>query len=215
MALTAVNPSELEADDFSQSTRTSLLERLRDIEDQASWYEFFNKYARLIRGVALKAGLTDYEAEEVLQETIISVAKHLTDFNYDSNVCSFKTWMLRLTRWRILNQIRKRGPGRPLPMSSDAAIAELDSLAASLLPELTKLWDSEWQQAVLSVALQKIKQRVNPDHFQIFDLYVLRGLPVNEVTSILGISTARVYLAKHRVAALLRQEIAALDAAGW
>src|SRR5687767_42706 len=103
-----VNPAEPEADDFSIATRTTLLERLRDVEDHAGWQDFFNKYARLIRGVALKAGLTDSEADEVLQETVISVAKHLPGFNYDPKVCSFKTWMLRLTRWRILNQIRNR-----------------------------------------------------------------------------------------------------------
>ena len=215
MLLTAVNPAAPDADDFSPSTRSSLLERLRDVEDHASWHDFFNKYARLIRGVALKAGLTESEADEVLQETIISVAKHLPGFSYDSSVCSFKTWLLRVTRWRILNQIRKRAAGQSLPIPLDAATAELDSLVASQLPELTTLWDSEWQQAVLPIALQKIKQRVNPDHFQIFDLYALRGLPVNEVASILGISSAKVYLAKHRVAALLKQEIAALDAAGW
>ena len=78
-------------DDASLATRASLLDRLRDVEDQPSWQRFFDTYWRLIHGVALKAGLTEVEAQEVVQETVISVARHLPEFRYDPKVCSFKT----------------------------------------------------------------------------------------------------------------------------
>src|SRR5207302_439337 len=97
-------------DEESMITRASLLERLKDVEDQVSWQRFFDLYSRLIQRVAFKAGLSDAEAQEVLQETVISVARHISGFRYDPKVCSFRTWMLRLTRWRIINQIGKRIP---------------------------------------------------------------------------------------------------------
>ena len=56
------------------ATRASLLVRLKDREDQASWQEFFDTYWRLIYSVATKAGLNDAEAQDVVQETVISVA---------------------------------------------------------------------------------------------------------------------------------------------
>ena len=60
-------------------TRQSLLSRLRDWDDQESWREFFDTYWRLIHGLALKCGLTDAEAQDVVQETMVSVAMSMTN----------------------------------------------------------------------------------------------------------------------------------------
>lgn len=102
-------------------TRASLLKRLRNWQDQASWQDFFNTYWKLIYGVARKAGLTDAEAQDVLQETLVSVAKHIPTFKYDPTIGSFKAWLLNMTRWRIVGQFRKRGAlvaHEPLPGNS-------------------------------------------------------------------------------------------------
>ena len=45
---------------------------------------------KLIYGVARKAGLTDVEAQDVVQETMASVAKHMPTFKYDPVIGSFK-----------------------------------------------------------------------------------------------------------------------------
>ncbi|HYV31109.1 MAG TPA: sigma-70 family RNA polymerase sigma factor [Candidatus Binatia bacterium] len=89
-------------------TRESLLSRLKDWRDDASWQDFFDTYWRLIYGVARKAGLSDPEAQDIVQETVLSVARKIEGFRYDPKVCSFKTWMLQLTRWRIINQLKRR-----------------------------------------------------------------------------------------------------------
>jgi DNA-directed RNA polymerase specialized sigma24 family protein len=47
--------------------------------------------------------------------------------------------------------------------------------------------------------------------WQIFDLYVLRGWAPREVAKALGVSLGRVYLTKHRVAALLKRELSRLE----
>src|SRR5688500_11797190 len=103
----------MELDDASP-TRRSLISRLRDWNDQASWQEFFNTYWKLIYSVTLKAGLSDQEAEDVVQETVLSVAKKMDDFKYDPAVCSFKGWLLHVTRLRIKDQLRKRLPAAGL-----------------------------------------------------------------------------------------------------
>lgn len=93
----------------SLDTRPSLLRRLQTGDDPQSWKDFYQIYGGLIRSFATKAGLTPDEAEEVVQETAIGVARRLPEFVYDPQVCRFKTWLLYLTRWRIQNQLRKRG----------------------------------------------------------------------------------------------------------
>src|SRR5579859_5779081 len=89
-------------------TRATLLQRLKDWQDQSSWEEFFNTYWKLIYGVAVKGGLTRQESEDVVQETMMAVAKHMPGFKYDPALGSFKGWLLNLTRWRITDQLRKR-----------------------------------------------------------------------------------------------------------
>src|SRR6188768_4080138 len=89
-------------------TRRSLLSRLRDCEDQAGWREFFDTYWRLIYNVARKSGLTDSEAQDVVQETVLTIAKSIG--KYDRKAGSFKGWLLNTTRWRIADQFRKRQP---------------------------------------------------------------------------------------------------------
>src|SRR5438874_7180065 len=91
-------------------TRRSLLSRLKNWNDQESWNEFFATYWKLIFMSARKAGCTEAESQDVVQETIISVSKSIPDFKYNSTVGSFKGWLLHLTRWRIRDQLRKRFP---------------------------------------------------------------------------------------------------------
>ncbi|MBI4327029.1 MAG: sigma-70 family RNA polymerase sigma factor [Chloroflexi bacterium] len=205
-------------DDLSIATRASLLEKLTNLDDQASWQRFFDTYARLIHGVALKAGLSETEAQDVVQETVISVAKHLPGFRYDPKICSFKTWMLRLTRWRIIDQLRKRLPtGQGLDISGDdetTATTALDQLTGGKAPALEAVWNEEWERTTLAAAIERIKQRVSPEQFQMFDLYVLRKMPVTEVAHLLGTNVARVYLAKHRLSKLLRAMISDFEKAG-
>src|SRR4051812_9937745 len=115
-------------------TRYSLLSRLQDWDDQDSWKDFFDTYWRLIYAVAIKSGLTETEAQDVVQETVITVAKGIHTFKRDRKLGSFKGWLRNITRWRIVDQMRKRAPG-------GVAMEEIPDSAAAPEP----LWDEEWR----------------------------------------------------------------------
>src|ERR1700761_4833643 len=66
--------------DDSIQTRTTLLEKLKDWRDNPSWQEFFDTYWKLIYGFAIRSGLNAVEAQDVVQETMLSVAKHIPTF---------------------------------------------------------------------------------------------------------------------------------------
>src|SRR5438445_11805662 len=74
-------------------TRESLLSRLKDWDDAESWREFFDRYWRLIYSVARKSGLTETEAQEVVQETLITIPRNTPDFKYDRTADSVKSWL--------------------------------------------------------------------------------------------------------------------------
>src|SRR5690348_6934451 len=91
-------------------TRRTLLSRIKDTSDNASWQEFFDIYWKLIYNAAIKTGLTPEESQEVVQETVISVAQKIPEFEYRPEPGSFKRWLLNVTHWRITDQFRKRSP---------------------------------------------------------------------------------------------------------
>jgi RNA polymerase sigma-70 factor (ECF subfamily) len=74
-------------------TRASLLARLRDVGDQKSWGEFCGLYGPLLLSLARRAGLSETEAEDAVQETFIAVAGRLPEFRYDPKLCWFKRWL--------------------------------------------------------------------------------------------------------------------------
>jgi RNA polymerase sigma factor (sigma-70 family) len=192
------------------ATRHTLLARLVDWQDHARWQEFFDTYWRLIYSVARRSGLTDAEAHDVVQETIIAVARNIT--KYERAAGRFKPWLLQMTRWRIADQLRKRLPASEHSHSPDDArdTATLDRLAAPGI-SLESAWEEEWQQQVLAAALQRVKHRVKPLHFQIFDCAVRQRWGAAKIAAALDVNVAQVYLIRHRLAGLVKKEIAQLE----
>jgi len=204
-------------------TRHSLLNRLKDWGDQASWQDFFNTYSRLIYNVAVKAGLSDAEAQEVVQETVVAVARKIGEFKANPAHGSFSAWLMRLTRWRIADQWRKRQAGpapnppgagsngpelRPDDTGSTGPIERVPDPASMALDDA---WRQEWEKHLMAAALERVKQQVSPRQFQMFDLHVLQNRSVQETARTLQASVASVYMAKHRVARLVKKEIKKLE----
>ena len=196
-------------------TRATLIQRLKNWQDQSSWQDFFDTYWKLIYGVARQGGLTEPEAEDVVQETMISVAKHMPTFKYDPAIGSFKTWLLNMTRWRITDQLRKRGPAFAASHSAadDTATGTrtVERVIDPASRDLEGLWDAEWEKNLLVVAVAKVKRRLDPQKYQIFDLYVNKAWPPEKVAAALGVSVDQVYLAKHRTTELIKAEVKRLE----
>jgi RNA polymerase sigma factor (sigma-70 family) len=198
-----------------EKTRKSLIEKLDNWEDHKVWDEFYQTYWRLIYSVASKAGLTREEAFDVVQETVIAIARQVKKGQYDPRAGSFKAWLLQMTRWRILDvfRARKRQPSLADQGDRDSEHAELamDRLTQEKDNVLEKIWDKEWRDNISNAALERVKSRVSPRQFQIFDCYVMKGWGVKKTAEVLGINAAQVYLAKHRVGALVKKEVQALQ----
>ena len=201
-------------------TRHSLLNRLKDWGDQTSWQDFFDTYWRLIYNVAVKAGLTDTEAQEVVQETVISVAKKISEFKTDPARGSFSAWLMHTTRWRIADQFRKRvgqasrlsGAGKagetPALRSNDTGMTDaIDRVPDPAGVQLEAVWTEEWEKNLVTAALEQVKLQVSPKQYQIFDLHVLQNLPVRDTARTMQVSVASVYMAKHRISRLLKKEV--------
>jgi hypothetical protein len=160
------------------STRRSLVERLADWDDQLRWQEFFDTYSKLIYSAARQSGLTDAEAQEVVQD-----------------------------------QFRKREPGNAklAPLSNSRATATIERVPDSRGVNLDAVWETEWKENLFEAAIARVKKQIEPKQFQIFDCYVRKEWPAQKVAARLGVNIGQVYLARHRVGALLKREVKALE----
>ncbi len=208
---TSATPDDNELEQLAARTRRSLIMRLGDWKDQRSWDEFYRTYWRLIYSVAIKAGLREDEAWDVVQETVLTIAKQSLKNTYDPERGSFKMWLWNVTRWRINDQFRMRGkaPQAASNAGEDTPTREpVENIPDTSSNNFSEMWEREWQQNVMKAALERVKMRVSPRQFQIFDYNVLQGMGATEVRRRLGVSMAQVYLAKHRVGTILKKEIA-------
>jgi RNA polymerase sigma-70 factor (ECF subfamily) len=198
------------------ATRRSLVERLADWNDRKRWQQFFDSYWKLIHRTARQAGLTESEAQEVVQETLITVAKKIDQLKYDPAIGSFKGWLLNITRWRIADQFRKRksaGEQSAKTRRDERETATIERIADPAGFDLDAAWDEEWHRNLLQAATERVKRKVSGKQYQIFDCYVLKQWPVQKVAKELRVSVAQVYLAKHRLSALLKKELGRLERA--
>jgi RNA polymerase sigma factor (sigma-70 family) len=187
-------------------TRATLLGRLKNWEDADSWQDFSETYTKLIYGVARQSGLTDAEARDVVQETLVGVAKKIHEFESSPERGSFKNWLLNITRWRIADHYRSKPP-----VKASSSFEEGEGTPTSeRIPDPTDLdavWEVEWKRNVFQTAFLRVCRRVKPKHAQIFELYAIQGWPVTKVSSELGVSTVLVYLVAHRLTRALKAEV--------
>jgi len=191
--------------DLSLQTRHSLLSRLKLGGDQREWREFFDRYWKLIYGFARKSGMNDADAQDIVQEVMLSVTKSLPDYRRQQGG-SFKGWLLTIVRRRMADHWRSCLPKdqRTVSLPEQASALGEDEAA------LERIWQEEWEGRLFETAAQRVQQRVGARNYLIFDMLVRQQTPLRDVCRSLGVNAAQVYLAKHRVGKLMKQEVARL-----
>ena len=180
------------------ATRATLVEKLRDWKHDIAWEEFFNIYSPLIRRQALRAGLTETEAQDTVQETIFAVAKQIPAYRYEPKTHSFKEWLFRLSAWKIVDQFRLRPPTAPMRPADDASpeTAAIEEIPDSHDDPAAAWSDKDWNETVLATAIQNTIQKVAPKDYQIFDLCVFKGWEPKKIAVVFQIPRAKVYLVR-------------------
>jgi RNA polymerase sigma-70 factor (ECF subfamily) len=185
-------------------TRTTMVRGLRDLEDQKVWNRFFESYWKLIYHSARKAGLDDADAQEVVQETVITITKKIGGFDYDRNKGSFKGWLMQTTKWKIADQFRKIN--RTKSRESDAMSEIIEELPDELA-NVDTFWKDNWQKELFDAAIEKTRDEVNPLYFQIYNRLVVKEIKAKDVARELAVPVSQVYLAKHRVTEAIKKSV--------
>ena len=204
----------MKPEDETLRTSWTLVARLKNVQDQPSWREFYELYRGVIVGVAMKAGLREQEAEDVLQETMASVSKNIRDFDANPKRGSFCAWLLQMVRWRIRDQFDKRLPvnaSSSAPADATATTATIERVPDGRKVDLEGLCDAEWKQRLAEQALKELQLEVKAEHYQIFHLLEAQKKPIAEVAQLLKRNRAQIYLIKFRTTQALRRIVQRLE----
>jgi DNA-directed RNA polymerase specialized sigma24 family protein len=155
--------------------------------------------------------LTEVEVQEVVQEVMIAVVKQMPSFTYEPGKDSLKGWLLGVTRWKVADQFRKRkraGEASHREDSPPTANVNRDPDPNSI--DLEAIWDAEGRKNLLP-GLDRIKQQVNPAHYEMYHLHAVQRLSPRDTAIALAVSAAAVHMANFRVGRLVKAEIRRLS----
>jgi len=185
------------------TTRPSLLVRVKQPNDGNAWREFFDLYVPLLARFARSRGLKAEEAEDVAQECMNVLARTMPNFDYSRDKGSFKNYLFTQVSHQIADRLRRKRPRQ-------AESGELRRLPAPEDDDAAKQWEHHWLKEHLAYCLKNIEGEFAPTTMTAFKLYVLEEWAVEKVCAVLNISSNQVYLAKSRVTRRLRGELTEL-----
>ena len=191
----------------NEVTRSSVMAGVKAGTD-AAWNRFFDIYAGFIFGIARAKGLLEHEANDVVQDVMMSVIKHFENgFVYDRKKGSFRAWLGRLVGWRVNDVIRKRGH---ISGGEKVSYIPIDETHFAQNAELDELIEDEWRAVTIGRALKSLKELVSIEHFQVFHALEIEDWPVDKVCKTFGVSKANAYQIRKRLRekfdAILKQE---------
>jgi RNA polymerase sigma factor (sigma-70 family) len=198
--------------DETPTTRPSLLVRLRDLQDQRSWDEFYTIYQPLVFRMARSQGFQDADAAELTQEVFVAVASAIDRWDPDPNRGSFRGWLFRIARNLMINWLAYRRRHPPGTGNSDMhrLLAEHPD-PRDQNQEDSAVFEREYRRQAFAWAAEEIRNDFRENTWQAFWLSSVENMPVVEVARRLETSPGAVYIARSRVMARLREKIETLD----
>ncbi|MFH1417663.1 MAG: sigma-70 family RNA polymerase sigma factor [Planctomycetota bacterium] len=182
-----------------ETTRASLLVRIKDRHDTEAWRMFDAIYRPMLYRFSVSRGLDHAQAEDVVQQCMVAVNSHINSFEYDPRKGRFKGWLRTMVNNRIRNLARDRH--EQLAESQDFRRGQ----QCEQSPE--ELFDKLWMDEHLKHCLLMIREEVEDATFRAFSCYVIEEQPVEKVCEELGITANRLYKIKWRLTQKLSEKM--------
>lgn len=90
------------------ATRDTLLERVRETDDEQAWAEFVGYYRSFIDVVIVRMGVIEADREDLRQDILLSIWKDLKHMEPGKNNARFRSWLGTVIRNRTKRWLKKR-----------------------------------------------------------------------------------------------------------
>ena len=184
------------------ATSASLLEALRDPHNRTVWDQYVGRYRPLLVRYVRRLGLDGEQAEDVAQQTLLTFSTSYRAGRYEPGKGRLRSWLFGIARNELLQFRRRRRRDVQAPESRGGDDL-FEQVAAR--EDLEGLWDEEWRRSVLAACLEQVRREVQPQSYEAFELFALRGRPAEEVAARLGTTANAVFLAKRRILQRVRE----------
>lgn len=184
------------------STHPSFLLRLADRDDREAWEEFAQIVTPVLRRVAYSRGLKTLDADELVQEVLITVMNAIGSYGSSSRPGAFRRWLLTVARNAAINHLHRR-PRDQRFREGSVAMEEIAStaVASDLLEERIHL---EWQSELFVLACHSLQPQTEPATWSAFWKTAVEGKSAATVAADLGMKVGSVYVARSRVLAKIK-----------
>jgi len=185
-------------------TRATLIMRVQDQYDEASWEEFVRVYRRYIYAIIRSMNISESDTEDILQQVLINLWNSLPKMDY-KKIKRFRSWLSTVTKNCVTDFIRKRmrDTNRVKKAKDDETILYLNSIR---LPEIEEIAEREWEIHLTNLALENIEPLFSGKAVKAFRMS-LEGKEIEEIADELGVKENSVYRLKNRVKDRLIREI--------
>lgn len=189
--------------DFPE-TSYSLIKRVHDLADEASWVEFLGIYQPVVYRMARRRGLQDADAQDVIQQVFTSIAKSIDGWKPGTDRPPFRAWLTTVSRNAIANALARRPRDRGAGSTSVVNQLHAKSAPEDTASEIIK----ETRREMVHWASERIRSEFTKQTWEIFWKTSIEGVAVAEVASSTGRSVGAVYVTRHRVLARLKEKVA-------
>lgn len=183
------------------TTHASLLLRLSEGSDKGAWVEFFDRYSELIRGFARRQNVPPTECDDILQDVLVALTRSMPGFSYDPAKGKFRSYLKTVVLRAIFRRSRQKSGNVPLE-NVEAIVSRQSGDDAT-----EALWETEWRQYHLRLAMKSISIEFSPADRHAFERYAVAGDDARNTADSLGISVDQVYQAKSRILRRLEEII--------
>ena len=185
-------------------TRSSVLAAVKDTGDAAAWARFFDLYAGFVFAIARSKGLSSEDADDIVQGVFSELARKMPTFEYDRTKGKFRSYLLGLINWRVLDKLKADKRESEL----NAAYCE-EAKSAAPVAEAAFI-DQEWQNAAYDEALRRLQEETRPDHFAAFVESTVEGIDTETVMRLHGMTRDNIYQIRARFTSKLKTLVATI-----
>ncbi|MCG3125634.1 MAG: hypothetical protein CHACPFDD_00459 [Phycisphaerae bacterium] len=181
------------------TTRPSLLLRIRDGRDQTAWVEFDALYRPILERFAAARGLRGPDVDDVVQHCMAAIHRHIGGFDYDPRRGRFRGWLATLANNFVRNLARR---GREQPASGGAF-----ELPNTREPSPDEAFERIWTEEHLRHCLRAVREQTDGATFDAFHRYAILEEPAEQVARDSGLTAQQLYKLKWRLTRRLREKL--------
>jgi RNA polymerase sigma-70 factor (ECF subfamily) len=186
---------------------------------EADWEDFYRDYCGVILAYARKLGLSEQAAQDVLQETMVTLMRLLPAFEYDPHIGKFRNFVLTITHRRVQAALRRARRHETVSLD-DGSDPEQPPLGETLVDDRAAAdpdgFDRAWHQSLFEEAVRRLfnDPALSAQTLEVFRAYVLENHSADTVAARFGIAKNNVFQIKNRLVKRLQAEVALMTGDG-